>query len=134
MKKLVVTAAAIAAFLASNVAGAREIYTTVVDSDGVQRVDILGGSYFFKPDYIIVKVNVPVELKVKKEPGFAPHDIIIDAPEAGISVNESLKEEPKVVRFTPIKAGKYPFYCGKKLLLWHKHRDKGMEGTLEVTE
>lgn len=127
-------AALTAVFFVFSVTGAGEIVKAVVDNDGVQRVDILGGSYFFKPDYIIVKVNVPVELKVKKEHGYVPHDFIIDAPEAGISVNESLKEEPKVVRFTPTKVGKYPFYCGKKFLVWHKHRDKGMKGTLEVTE
>ena len=31
----------------------------MVGADGKQRVEILGGSYFFKPDHIIVKVNVP---------------------------------------------------------------------------
>lgn len=134
MKRIFITAAVIAGFLALHVAEARVVYKAVVDSDGVQRVDILGGSYFFKPDYIIVKANVPVELKVKKEPGFVPHDFIIDAPGAGVFVKESLSTEPKIIRFTPNKVGKYPFYCGKKILVWHKHRDKGMEGTLEVTE
>lgn len=28
-----------------------------------------GGSYFFKPRRIVVKVNVPVELALAKEPG-----------------------------------------------------------------
>lgn len=31
-----------------------------IASDGVQRVEIVGGSYFFKPDHIVVKVDVPV--------------------------------------------------------------------------
>jgi plastocyanin domain-containing protein len=102
--------------------------------DGVQRVEILGGGYFFKPDHVIVKVNVPVEMVISKEDGFTPHDFIIEAPEAGIEVDESLSSDPKVVKFTPTKVGKYPYYCSKKLLFFEDHREKGMEGVLEVVE
>lgn len=104
------------------------------DDDGVQRVEILGGGYFFKPDHVIVKVNVPVEMVISKEDGFTPHDFIIEAPEAGIEVDESLSSDPKVVKFTPTKVGKYPYYCSKKLLFFEDHREKGMEGVLEVVE
>ncbi len=44
-----------------------KLVKAVIDKDGVQRVDIVGGTYFFNPNLIIVKVNVPVELKVRKE-------------------------------------------------------------------
>jgi plastocyanin domain-containing protein len=106
----------------------------ITDDDGVQRVEILGGGYFFKPDHVIVKVNVPVEMVISKEDGFTPHDFIIEAPEAGIEVDESLSSDPKVVKFTPTKVGKYPYYCSKKLLFFEDHREKGMEGVLEVVE
>jgi plastocyanin domain-containing protein len=112
----------------------KEVFTAAIDSDGVQRVEVVGGSYFFKPDYIIVKVNVPVELKVHKESGIAPHDITIKAPEAGIDFKQSLGSEPKVVRFVPTKTGKYPMACSKKIPFLASHREKGMEGTLEVVE
>ncbi len=105
-----------------------------IDDDGVQRVEILGGGYFFTPDHVIVKVNVPVEMVVSKEDGFIPHNLIIEAPEAGIEVDESLSSDPKVIRFTPTKVGKYPYYCSKKLLFFEDHREKGMEGVLEVVE
>lgn len=105
-----------------------------IDDNGVQRVVILGGGYFFKPDHVIVKVNVPVEMVISKEDGFIPHDFIIEAPEAGIEVTESMTSDPKVVRFTPTKVGKYPYYCSKKLLFFKDHRKKGMEGVLEVVE
>lgn len=36
--------------------------------------------------------------------------------------------------FTTTKPGKYPFYCDKKLLFMDSHREKGMEGILEVVE
>ena len=36
------------------------------------------------------------------------------------------------IRPTATKVGKYPFYCGKKLPFMAGHREKGMEGILEV--
>ena len=44
-----------------------------------------------------------------------------------------LSTEPKVIKFTPTKVGKYPFYCSKRFLFW-THRAKGMKGVLEVEE
>jgi len=111
-----------------------ELFRATIDDDGVQRVEIVGGGYFYKPDHIVVKVNVPVELKVRKEGKIVPHDLVIDAPDAGITVKESLSGEPKLILFTPTKVGKYPFYCSKKPPFFKSHRDKGMEGVLEVVE
>jgi plastocyanin domain-containing protein len=110
------------------------VFHATVDKDGVQQVEVVGGSYFFSPSRIVVKVNVPVELKVRKDPGIVPHNITMKAPEAGIDFSVSLAKEPQVVRFTPTKTGLYPFYCGKKILFLESHREKGMEGILEVTE
>jgi plastocyanin domain-containing protein len=99
---------------------------------GIQRVQILGGSYFFKPKHIIVKANIPVELTVRREAGLTPHNLVIKAPEAGIAIDEALGTDPKRITFTPTALGKYVFYCDKKLLFFQSHRDKGMEGMLEV--
>ncbi|KAF0215995.1 MAG: hypothetical protein FD174_3888 [Geobacteraceae bacterium] len=114
--------------------GEEKLYTAVIDSDGVQRVEVLGGGYFFNPNRIIVKVNVPVELKVRKESGIVPHNIVMKAPEAGIDFEESMGSEPKIIKFTPTRTGKYRFYCSKKLLFFEGHREKGMEGVLEVID
>ena len=114
---------------------AAELPTIVtVDKDGVQRVEILGSDYFFKPAHIIVKVNLPVELKIRKDGYMIPHNIIIDAPEAGIKFNETLSRDPKAVTFTPTRVGTYPMYCDKKPPFMASHREKGMEGLLEVVE
>jgi len=114
---------------------AAELPTIVtVDKDGVQRVEILGSDYFFKPAHIIVKVNLPVELKIRKDGYMIPHNIIIDAPEAGIKFNETLSRDPKAVTFTPTRVGTYPMYCDKKPPFMASHREKGMEGMLEVVE
>lgn len=105
-----------------------------VDKDGIQRVEIVGGGYFFRPKHIIVKVNMPVELKVRKESGVVPHNIVMKAAEAGMEFEEPLSSEPKSIGFTPTRTGRYPFYCGKKPLFFESHREKGMEGVIEVVE
>ena len=111
-----------------------KVFQATIDKDGVQQVEVVGESYFFTPSRIIVKVNVPVELKVRKGSGIIPHSIVMKAPDAGIGFRVALSEEPQVVRFTPTKTGLYPYYCDKKLLFFESHREKGMEGILEVTE
>jgi plastocyanin domain-containing protein len=115
-------------------AAEKKEFTAKTDSDGIQRVEILAGSYFFDPNVIVVKVNVPVELKIRKEPGMIPHDIVLAAPEAGIDFRQELKETPGVIKFTPTKTGTYPFTCDKKILFFESHAEKGMTGTLEVRD
>ena len=119
------------AFVASAVA-AQEPNVAKVDADGVQRVRVVGGSYFFKPSHIVVRVNVPVELLASRESGITPHNFIIRAQDAGVVIEEDLGTDPKKIVFTATKVGKYPFYCGKKLPFMAGHREKGMEGILEV--
>jgi plastocyanin len=110
----------------------KEAHVVKADKDGVQRVRIVGGNYFFKPNHIIVKVNRPVELVASRESGMTPHNLVIRAPEAGVVIEEDLGGGPKKIAFTPKKAGKYAFYCSKKPPLLASHRERGMEGVLEV--
>lgn len=135
MKNFIAAALMIAGILfVSNLYARQTTFRAAIDKDGVQRVEVLGGDYFFKPDHIIVKMNVPVEMKVSKEGGVVPHNIVIHEPDAGIDFNETLGKEPKVIKFTPKKVGKYLFSCDKKLLFFKSHKDKGMEGIMEVVE
>ena len=62
----------------------------------------------------------------------APHNLVIRAPGAGIVVEEELATEPTKIAFTPRKVGKYAFYCTKKPPLLASHRERDMEGVLEV--
>lgn len=119
---------------AEDAASKQKIYTATVDKDGIQRVEITGGEYYFDPNYIIVKKDTPVEFTIRKTSGMIPHNFVIEAPEAGINIRESISKEPKVIRFTPTKTGKYAVYCDKKLLFFKNHKEKGMEGMLEVVE
>ncbi len=110
-------------------------FVATVGSDGVQHVEITGGEYYFDPNVIVVKVNVPVEFKVKKAAGYVPHDIVADSPDAGIKFKADLSnKEPAVIKFTPTKAGKYPMYCDRRFLFFKTHRERGMEGVIEVVE
>ncbi len=136
--KYVLTFVAVLTLLLVSLGNAQEAtekrVVATIDADGIQRVEITGGSYYFDPNVIVVKVNVPVELKVKKAGGSTPHNIVLTAPEAGIDFSESLSTEPKVIKFTPTKVGTYPFACTKKFPFSKSHKDRGMHGVLEVVE
>ena len=134
LKFSVLSLAIVCLCFVSGVMAQKKEFKATVDKDGVQRVEVIGGEYFFDPDHIIVKVNVPVELTVRKKSGVVPHDIVINAPEAGINFKEGFGKEPKVIKFTPTKTGKYPIYCSKQLLFFKSHKERGMEGLLEVVE
>lgn len=116
----------------TTVSAENSVFKVPVNPDGISKVEIIGGSYFFKPNHIIVKVNIPVELKVSKESGLIPHDIVAKSPEAGIEFQESLSSSPKIIKFTPTRVGKYPIYCSKAAPFSKSHREKGMEGVIEV--
>ncbi len=110
------------------------VYQATTAADGVQHVRIEGGSDFFKPNRVIVRVNVPVELTVSVAKGFIPHTFVMHSPEAILLVDEKLSSDAKVIRLTPTAVGKYPFYCKNKLMFFKSHRDTGMEGVLEVIQ
>jgi len=113
MKRMTVSAIFLAIFIlcfALAAIGQIKVHKAVVDKDGIQRVNMLAGNYFFDPNHIVVKVDVPVEITIKREPGITPHDFVIKEPEAGIGISETLSTEPKIIQFTPKKPGTYPFY------------------------
>jgi plastocyanin domain-containing protein len=105
-----------------------------IGADGVQRIEVIGGAYYFDPSIIVVKVNVPVELRLRKKSGITPHNMVLKAPEAGIDFSVSLSTTPKSVIFTPKKTGRYRFACTHKLLFFKSHEDLGMHGILEVVD
>ncbi len=98
-------------------------------------IDVELGSYFIKPEKISVKVGEPVTLKLTNSASVVPHDFKIMAPEAGIDVKVDVAAgKTASVSFTPTQAGTYEMVCGKKLLFFASHKDKGMHGVLEVTQ
>jgi plastocyanin len=135
VKKLLMCAVAgllVLFLLRSGQAAEDKTFTATTGADGVQRVEVVGTSYSFQPNHIIVKANVPVELAVSKEGGLTPHDIEMKSPEAGMEFSTGLSTTPKTITFTPTKPGSYPFYCSKKAPFSKSHRERGMEGVIEV--
>lgn len=103
------------------------------DAAGVQRASITLDSYFYTPAHLIVQVGKPVELTLTSVTLLTPHNFIIREPSAGLLVEQDVGAGKTVtVRFTPIEPGRFTFYCDKKLLFFKSHREKGMEGLLEV--
>jgi plastocyanin len=102
-------------------------------ADGVQRDTVEVDSYSFSPNHLIVRAGKPVELTFKSLTTFVPHNIVIDDPKSGLSIREEVPAgERMTIKFTPTVPGSFALYCDKKLLFFKSHREKGMEGILEV--
>jgi len=102
-------------------------------SDGVQRVSITMDSYYYRPNHLVVRAGQPVELTLTSVTILTPHNFVLKEPAAGLSVEQDVGAgKTAAVRFTPTVPGVFTFYCDKKLLFFASHREKGMEGRLEV--
>ena len=106
-----------------------------LDEDGRQRAAITLDSYSFTPDYVVVRVGTPVELTLTSVTFLTPHNFILKDPAVGLNIDQDVGAGDTVtVRFIPTQPGTFSFYCDKKLLFFASHREKGMEGRLEVHE
>lgn len=108
-------------------------YRVSPDADGIQRVAVLGGSYFFRPNHIVVQAGKPLEISVKMERGIVPHSFVLESAEGKQLADVSLSEEAQILRLN-LPAGHYVFYCSKRFLGFKSHRERGMAGTLEAVE
>jgi heme/copper-type cytochrome/quinol oxidase subunit 2 len=112
-----------------------EIGPVVVElaADGAQRATITLDSYSYTPNHLIVQHDKPVELALTSVTTLTPHNFILKEPSAGIEVEQDVRPGKTVtVRFKPTHPGTFTFYCDKKLLFFASHREKGMEGKMEV--
>lgn len=99
-----------------------------------QKISLQVGNYFFHPQKITVKLNQPVELTIQKEPDDTTHSFVVDSEPAGIKFNETLNNDPLIIRFTPTQEGQFEFHCDQLGLLIPNHRAKGMKGVIEVVK
>ena len=101
--------------------------------DGIQRATVILDSYSYTPSHLIVQAGKPVELLLTSITSITPHNFLLKNEAAGLSIERDVSSGRTVtVQFTVRKPGLYPFYCDKKLLFFPSHREKGMEGVLEV--
>jgi heme/copper-type cytochrome/quinol oxidase subunit 2 len=104
-----------------------------VAADGVQRASITLDSYSYSPNHLIVEAGKPVELTLTSVTTVIPHNFIIKDLRGTLSVEQDVSAGKTVtINFTPAQPGTFPIYCDKRLWPLPSHRDKGMEGTLEV--
>ncbi len=104
-----------------------------IAADGVQRATIILDSYSYNPGHLIVEKGKPVELTLTSVTFLTPHNFIIKEPAANLTVEQDVGAGKTVLlRFTPTQAGVFTIYCDKRLWPLPSHRDKGMEGKLEV--
>ena len=104
-----------------------------VAADGVQRATVTLDSYSYTPNHLIVEAGKPVELTLTSMTTIIPHNFIIKDPAGSLSVEQDVSAGKTVtLTFTPTQPGTFPIYCDKRLWPLPSHRDKGMEGKLEV--
>lgn len=101
------------------------------DADDVQRIEIVGGSYFFQPDHVEARAGRGLEISVKMAPGVIPHRFVLETINGKPLADVPLGKKAKTLRFD-LPAGKYLFHCPNRLLLFKSHRERGMAGVLEV--
>jgi heme/copper-type cytochrome/quinol oxidase subunit 2 len=104
-----------------------------VAADGVQRATLTLDSYSYTPSHLIVEAAKPVELTLTSVTTIIPHNFIIKDPAGSLFVEQEVSAGKTVtITFTPPQPGTFPIYCDKRLWPLPSHRDKGMEGKLEV--
>ena len=104
-----------------------------VSADGVQRATVTLDSYSYTPNHLIVEAGKPVVLTLTSVTTIIPHNFIIKDPAGNLSVEQDLSAgKTVIITFTPAQPGIFPIYCDKRLWPLPSHRDKGMEGKLEV--
>ena len=107
--------------------------TAEVGADGVQRATLTLDSYAYAPAYLIVQAGKPVELTLTSVTTIVPHNFVLNDPAAGLNLSQDVSAgKTEKIKFTPAQAGTFAFFCDRKLPLFPSHREKGMEGKLEV--
>lgn len=114
---------------AADIAQPAPPFVLPVGADGIQRATITLDSYSYQPNHLIVEAGKPVELTLTSVTFITPHNFIIKefSVEQDVSAGKTV-----IVKFTPTQQGLFPIYCDKRLWPIPSHRDKGMEGRLEV--
>jgi heme/copper-type cytochrome/quinol oxidase subunit 2 len=104
-----------------------------VSADGVQRATVTLDSYSYTPNHLIVEAGKPVVLTLTSVTTIIPHNFIIKDPAGNLSVEQDVSAgKTVIITFTPAQPGTFPIYCDKRLWPLPSHRDKGMDGKLEV--
>ncbi|HMS82855.1 MAG TPA: cupredoxin domain-containing protein [Nitrospira sp.] len=104
-----------------------------ISPDGVQRATIILDSYSYSPSHLVVESGQPVELTLSSITTLTPHNFIVHEPSNGLAIEQDVGAgKTAMVRFVPTQPSRVGFYCDKRLWPMPSHREKGMQGVLEV--
>lgn len=104
-----------------------------ISPDGVQRATVILDSYSYLPNHLVVESGKPVELTLTSRTTFIPHNFVMRELSAGLSIEQDVGAGKTIIaKLAPTLPGRFPFFCDKRLWPMPSHRDKGMEGLLEV--
>ncbi len=104
-----------------------------ISPDGVQRATIILDSYSYSPNHLVVESGKPVELTLTSRTTIIPHNFVMQELSADLLIEQDVGAGKTVIaKLLPTQPGLFPFYCDKRLWPMAGHRDKGMEGRLEV--
>ena len=104
-----------------------------ISPDGVQRAKVILDSYSYSPNHLIVESGKEVELTLTSITMITPHNFIIKDSAGSLFIEQDVGAGKTVMtKFVPTQPGRFPFFCDKRLWPMPSHRDKGMEGLLEV--
>lgn len=107
--------------------------TATEGPDGVQRATIILDSYSYTPKHLLVQPGKPVELTLTSVTMIVPHNFVLNDPASGLNISQDIGAgKTGKITFTPTQSGTFFFFCDRKLPLFPSHREKGMEGRLEV--
>lgn len=98
----------------------------VLETAPLKEFTITETEYSFSPTAMNVNVGDRVKITFVNSGSF-PHDFIID--ELNLNTGETDSGETSTLEFIASTAGTYTYYCGVK-----DHEEKGMVGTLTITE
>lgn len=101
-----------------------EEVNTDVQNDGVRRVIVKGGSFYFEPSLIEVEVGETLEIVFENDGGV--HDLVIPSLDIGTSIINTGESESFTYTFD--EAGSFDFECSVG-----SHAANGMVGKIIVS-
>ncbi len=104
-----------------------------ISPDGVQRATVILDSYSYSPNHLVVESGKPVELTLTSCTTYIPHNFVMKELSAGLSIEQDVGAGKTIIaKLAPTQPGRFLFFCDKRLWPMPSHRDRGMEGLLEV--
>ena len=104
------------------------------DESDIRVIEVALGGYRFMPQEIQLMADQPAILRLVNTDTVTPHNFSMKTSVGAQDIDvDVLGGESVDVQLAALPAGRYTFYCGKKLLFMKSHREKGMEGSLIVS-